>query len=58
MVSVACAPRARAPTTQRTVDAANVQPGEADTNVAAAGKVSVTTTPVAAKGPLSVTTSV
>jgi hypothetical protein len=58
MLTVACAPAARVPTTQRTVDDTNAQPGEADTNVAAAGRVSVTTTPVAVRGPPSVTTRV
>jgi hypothetical protein len=52
MVIVAAPPAARDPSTQRTVEADRVQPAEADTKTAPAGRVSVTTVLVAANGPL------
>jgi hypothetical protein len=55
MVIVGWAPLARVPSTQRTVEETNVQPDEADTNVAPAGSALVTTTLVAVSGPLLVT---
>jgi len=52
IVNVTLAPTARLAVEQVTVPDANVQPEEADTNVAPDGSVSVTFTFVASRGPL------